>query len=236
MWRLEQKRNRPLTPPHEKNRLGMRLSWLNPCKHGWREATKAGFGEVHVSGGEYWQKFQLESNIDKVRQKCFAGLASIRRVGHLPCHIRKLLYQSLVLPHLDYCAVAWRSCWVAMSYRIKSMLCVWFCANHLTPVVSSCDKLWAGQHWGEGARTLCYVKCTDVCRSVFPLIWHPSLWWILLLATLYHKEQINYIWASFTAISTKVRLSSKEHYNLIAYQHLYDHWLVEQHLRLLLVG
>ena len=57
-----------------------------------------------------------KSNIDKVRQKCFAGLASIRRVH---CHTRKLLYQSLVLPHLDYCAVAWHSCWGRMSDQIE---------------------------------------------------------------------------------------------------------------------
>ena len=57
-----------------------------------------------------------ESHIDRVRQKCFAGLASIRRAGYLPCHVRKLLY---LFPHLDYCAVAWHSCGVAMSDRIE---------------------------------------------------------------------------------------------------------------------
>ena len=58
-----------------------------------------------------------ESHIDRVRQKCFAGLASIRRAGYLPYHVRKLLFQSLVLPHLDCCAVAWHSCGVVTSDR-----------------------------------------------------------------------------------------------------------------------
>ena len=62
-----------------------------------------------------------KSHFDKVWQKCFAGLATINRAGYLPCHIRKLLYQSLVLPHLDYCAVAWHSCGVAMSDRIEQI-------------------------------------------------------------------------------------------------------------------
>ena len=60
-----------------------------------------------------------KSHIDRVQQKCFAGLASIRRAGYLPYHVRKLLYQSLVLPHLDYCAVAWHSCGVVTSDRIE---------------------------------------------------------------------------------------------------------------------
>ena len=67
----------------------------------------------HLGRGEW------KSHIDRVRQKCFAGLASIRRAGYLPCHVRKLLYQSLVLPHLDYCAVAWHSCGVVTSDRIE---------------------------------------------------------------------------------------------------------------------
>ena len=65
-----------------------------------------------------------DSILDFVRvedefEECFAGQASIR---HLPCHVRKWLYQSLVLPHLDR-AVAWHSCGVAMSDRIERIRC-----------------------------------------------------------------------------------------------------------------
>ena len=63
-----------------------------------------------------------DSILDFVRvedefEEFFAGLASIR---YLPCHVRKRLYQSLVLPHLD-CAVAWHSCGVAMSDQIEKI-------------------------------------------------------------------------------------------------------------------
>ena len=44
----------------------------------------------------------------------------IRRAGHhLPCHVRKLLYQSFVLPNLDYCSVVWNSCGVVLSSKIE---------------------------------------------------------------------------------------------------------------------
>ena len=34
------------------------------------------------------------------------------------CNIRKLLYQALILPHLDYCSVVWSSCGITLSKRI----------------------------------------------------------------------------------------------------------------------
>ena len=48
-----------------------------------------------------------------------ATLVVIRRSSaYLPCHIRKLLYQSFVLPHLDYCSVVWNSCGATLSGQI----------------------------------------------------------------------------------------------------------------------
>ena len=47
-------------------------------------------------------------------------LAVIRRArSYLPCHIRKLLYQSSVLPHLDYCSVVWNSCGATLAKSIE---------------------------------------------------------------------------------------------------------------------
>ena len=47
-------------------------------------------------------------------------LAAIRRAGsYLPCHIRKLLYQSFILPHLEYCSVAWHYCGAMLTSRIE---------------------------------------------------------------------------------------------------------------------
>ena len=54
------------------------------------------------------------------RRTCLARLAMIRQAGHhLSCHIRKLLYQSFVLPNLDYCSVVWNSCGVVLSSKIE---------------------------------------------------------------------------------------------------------------------
>ena len=57
-----------------------------------------------------------KTHIEQIRAQCMAKLAAIRRAGsYLPCHVRKLLYQSFVLPHLDYCSVVWNSCGTILS-------------------------------------------------------------------------------------------------------------------------
>ena len=61
-----------------------------------------------------------KAHIEKVRHQCKGKLAAIRRAGaYLPCHVRKMLYQSLVLSHLDYCSVVWNSCRVTLGKRIE---------------------------------------------------------------------------------------------------------------------
>ena len=37
---------------------------------------------------------------------------------HLPCQVRKLLYQSFFLPNLDYCSAVWNSCGVVLSSKV----------------------------------------------------------------------------------------------------------------------
>ena len=55
-----------------------------------------------------------------VRQKCLAGLATIRRASaYLPSSTQRLLYNALVLPYLDYCSVVWHSCTKASSDRVE---------------------------------------------------------------------------------------------------------------------
>ena len=45
-------------------------------------------------------------HITEVRRKALAAIATIRRArGYLPVQTRKLLYNTLVLPHMDYCSV-----------------------------------------------------------------------------------------------------------------------------------
>jgi len=47
-------------------------------------------------------------------------LAAIRRAGsYMPCHIRKLLYQAFILPHLDNCSVVWNGCGATLSKHVE---------------------------------------------------------------------------------------------------------------------
>ena len=56
----------------------------------------------------------------KVRQKCLASLAQLKRVFlSLPFKPRKDLYNALVLPHLDYCCIVWDECGSTLSKRIE---------------------------------------------------------------------------------------------------------------------
>ena len=54
-----------------------------------------------------WRK-----HIESVRRKCLSALAVLYRVKRtLPPKLRKDgLYQSIVLSHLDYCAIVWTKC------------------------------------------------------------------------------------------------------------------------------
>ena len=51
------------------------------------------------------------SHIEEVRKKCLSALAVLRKLkGSLPPKLRNVLYQLMVLLHLDYCAVVWAEC------------------------------------------------------------------------------------------------------------------------------
>ena len=49
-----------------------------------------------------------EKHISRTRKKCYSGLSQLRRLGSIPPNLKKQLYNSLVLPHLDYCSVVWQ--------------------------------------------------------------------------------------------------------------------------------
>ena len=49
-------------------------------------------------------------HVENVRKKSLAGLAAVRRASaYLPTAVRRLLYNALVLPHLDHCSVMYHS-------------------------------------------------------------------------------------------------------------------------------
>ena len=51
------------------------------------------------------------SHLEKVRKKCLSVLAVLHKIKRsLPPKLRNVLYQSMVLPHLDFRTVAWAEC------------------------------------------------------------------------------------------------------------------------------
>ena len=104
---------------------------MTMCRRGkHRKAEKV---KVHVGGVELPKQdavkylgvivdreLNWKQHIDGVRKRSLACLASIKRAGtYLSCRTKKMLYSSLVLPHLDYCSVVWSSCGVGQSDRIE---------------------------------------------------------------------------------------------------------------------
>ena len=67
---------------------------------------------------------QLSSrdHVEAVERKCLGGLAQLHKVKDaLPTRLRKLLYQSLILPHLDYCAIVWAECSEVDADRVQRL-------------------------------------------------------------------------------------------------------------------
>ena len=59
-------------------------------------------------------------HLDDMTRKCLAKIAVIRRAGaYLPHNVRKLLYQSFVLPQLNYCSVVWHTCGATLTKRVE---------------------------------------------------------------------------------------------------------------------
>lgn len=66
------------------------------------------------------KNLKWKMHIDGIRQKCLAKIAMIRRAGAYLSHdVRKMLYQSFVLPHLDYCSTVWHTCGATLTNRIE---------------------------------------------------------------------------------------------------------------------
>ena len=61
-----------------------------------------------------------KAHIERMHQQCMGKLVVIWRAGsYMPCHIRKLLYQTFILPHLDNCSVVWNGCGATLSKRVE---------------------------------------------------------------------------------------------------------------------
>ena len=66
------------------------------------------------------RELKWKSYLASTHKKAFAAIACIPKVSpFLPVSTRKMLYQTLVLPHLDYCSIVWHSCRQALSQSIE---------------------------------------------------------------------------------------------------------------------
>ena len=62
------------------------------------------------------------SHISGVKKKASAGIACLRKISpSIPINTRKLLFNALVRPHLDYCSVVWHACSNKLKDRVESI-------------------------------------------------------------------------------------------------------------------
>lgn len=68
-------------------------------------------------------ELKWKPHLANFHKKALAAIACIQRASpFLPLSTRKMLYQTLVLPHLEYCSVVWPPCSQALSQSIESIL------------------------------------------------------------------------------------------------------------------
>ena len=61
-----------------------------------------------------------KTHVSNVRKKAFAVIGCIGKASqYLLVKIHKMLYNSLVLPHLDYCSTVWHSCNQTLSQSLE---------------------------------------------------------------------------------------------------------------------
>ena len=67
-------------------------------------------------------KLCWEQHIDSVSKKVSRSLAVLRRVSkHLTLKTRMVLYNAVVLPHLEYCSVVWANCTKKLQTRLERL-------------------------------------------------------------------------------------------------------------------
>ena len=61
-------------------------------------------------------------HVKELSRKCWAGLSRLKRFRKvLPTTLKKRLYSSLVLPHLDYCCLVWQECSKELVNRLEKI-------------------------------------------------------------------------------------------------------------------
>ena len=73
-------------------------------------------------GVEVDRNLTWKDHVNKVRRNCLSSLAKLRRASPFLSFVtRKLLYNTLVLPHLDYCCAVWMECGVTLCQQIERL-------------------------------------------------------------------------------------------------------------------
>ena len=80
---------------------GLRLQYVNTCKH---------------------DKLTWHDQIDKVRKQVLFGSYMLRKASYfIPSHTLKMLYNSIVAPHFDYCDIVWNTCGETDKERLQRL-------------------------------------------------------------------------------------------------------------------
>ena len=120
-----------------------------------------------------------KTHVSNVQKKAFAAIVCIRRASqYLPVKIRKILYNSLVLPHLDYCSTVWHSCNQTLSQSLERT------QNYAMIVILSqpprmrgapSEARFTGLPSIDDVTTKCCDRCTGVCFSRLLSTWPGNL-------------------------------------------------------------
>ena len=113
------------------------------------------------------QDLSWKTHVSNVRKKAFAAISCIRIASrYLPVQIRKMLYNSLLLPHLDYCSTVWHFCNKTLSQSLErsqnyAMRVILNQPLHMRSAPSGTSS--TGLPSINDVTTKCCVRCTDVC-------------------------------------------------------------------------
>ena len=75
---------------------------------------------IKVLGVTVDRDLNWSEHVIGIRRKCLASLAQLRRVFPvLPRRTRIMIYNALVLPHLDYCSCVWSACGTNLQVKLE---------------------------------------------------------------------------------------------------------------------
>ena len=95
---------------HEPNEINVKIG----------DATLSKKNCVTYLGMKLDKELSWKVHIENMHRQCSAKLAIIRSACHyLRQKVTAALYQAFVLPHTDYCSVAWNNCGAVLSQRVE---------------------------------------------------------------------------------------------------------------------